>query len=343
MGKRLSGEGTVRQRSNGRWEVRLRYEDPVTGGRKRASFYGATAKEARSAMKAAVGRLSEGKPVRDASATLAEVVKGWRTKTLVASSRKETTKALYAGLLRSHVESSQIAQKPLDRFRASDVDSLIVELRGKTKVVDGVRVRALSESTIEKIIRVLRLALDGAVRDQLLASNPVDASERVEVPDSEVSHLPATEVAKVLAAAAETRYLPILTLIATTGLRKGEALALKWTDVDLDGGVLHVRGTLSRINGQLVITEPRTKKSRRRLPLRGTAAAVLREHRKTQLEERVKAANIWADTDHVFTTESGQPMDLRNVLRAITNAAKKAGVDGVNVHTLRHSAGDSLA
>ncbi len=142
----------------------------------------------------------------------------------------------------------------------------------------------------------------------------------------------------MLAAAAGTRYLPILTVIATTGLRKGEALALKWTDVDLDGGVLRVRGTLSRINGRLVITEPKTDKSRRRLPLRGTAAAVLREHRAAQLEERMKAANVWTDTGHVFTTETGQPMDPRNVLRAITTAAKKAGVVGVNVHTLRHSA-----
>lgn len=246
MAKRLSGEGTVRQRSNGRWEVRLRYEDPVTGGRKRASFYGATAKEARAAMKKAVERLHEGKPVRDASTTLAEVVRGWRTQTLVASSRKDSTKALYAGLLKSHVEASQIALKPLDRFRASDVDALIVELRGKTKLKDGAQVRALSKSTIEKVIRVLRLALDGAVRDQLLASNPVDAAESVTVPDSEVSHLPAADVAKVLAAATGTRYLSILTLIATTGLRKGEALALKWSDVDLDIGECCTCVALSR-------------------------------------------------------------------------------------------------
>lgn len=335
MAKRLSGEGTVRQRPNGRWEARLRYEDPVTGATKRASFYGATAKEARKAMNDARDRIEDGKAVRDASATLAAVLGEWRTRTLVASSRKETTKALYAGLLQSHVETSAIATKRLDRLRASDIDGLIIELRSKTKP-DGAR--QLSESSIEKIIRVLRLALDGAVRDQLIARNPVDASERVSAPSREVSHLPAADVAKVLGAAKETRYAAILTLIATTGLRKGEALALKWSDVDFEKGVLHVRGTLSRINGRLVVTEPKTEKSRRRVPLRGTALRVLQDHRKAQLAERLRASNVWTDTGHVFTTETGQPMDPRNVLRAITTASAKAGLTGVNVHTLRHSA-----
>lgn len=335
MAKRHNGEGSVRQRDNGRWEARLRYEDPISGAMKRASFYGATAKEARKAMNDARDRIEDGKAVRDASATLAAVLGEWRTTTLVASSRKETTKALHAGLLQSHVESSSIGTKRLDRLRASDIDGLIIELRAKAKP-DGTR--QLAESSIEKIVRVLRLALDGAVRDQLIARNPVEAAERVSAPSKEVSHLPAVDVAKILGAAKETRYAAILTVIATTGLRKGEALALKWPDIDLDKGVLHVRGTLSRINGRLIVTEPKTEKSRRKVPLRGTALRVLQEHRKMQLEERLKAANVWTDTGHVFTTETGAPMDPRNVLRAITTASTKAGLTGINVHTLRHSA-----
>jgi integrase len=338
MTKRHSGEGTVRQRDNGRWEARLRYEDPATGERRRASFYGRTAKEARAAMKAAVERIEAGSPVRDASATLSDVLRDWRTKTLLASSRRQTTKDLYGGLLKSRVESSSIATKRLDRIRASDIDALVIELRQKTKVVSGKTVRALSESTIEKVIRVLRLALAGAVRDQLIARNPVDAAERPSAPRTEVSHLPSADVAKVLGAARNTRYFPILALIAATGLRKGEALALRWPDIDFDKGVLHVRGTLARIDGRLVVMETKTEKSRRRIPLRGPAETLLREHRRAQLEERLRAANVWADTGHVFTTETGQPMDPRNVLRAITTAAGKVGISGVNVHTLRHSA-----
>lgn len=145
-------------------------------------------------------------------------------------------------------------------------------------------------------------------------------------------------MSKVLHAASETRYAAILTVIATTGLRKGEALALHWEDVDFEQRTIRVRRTLSRVNGALIRTEPKTEKSKRSVPLRSAAERVLREHRQAQREEKIKAANVWADTGFVFTTETGHPMDPRNVLRAITTAAKKVGLVGVNVHTLRHSA-----
>jgi integrase len=165
------------------------------------------------------------------------------------------------------------------------------------------RYARLSEATVEKIIRVLRLVLDGAMRDQLLARNPVDASERVSAPRKDAHYLPATDVLKILQSASHTRYAAILSLIATTGFRKGEALALLWNDVDLERGTLRVRKTLSRVDGNLVRTDPKTEKSKRTIPLRGTAATVLAEHRKAQLVERVRAANIWTDTGHVFTSE----------------------------------------
>ncbi|MDQ3053458.1 MAG: tyrosine-type recombinase/integrase, partial [Actinomycetota bacterium] len=70
--------------------------------------------------------------------------------------------------------------------------------------------------------------------------------------------------------------------------------------------------------------------------------AMLRAHRKTQVAERLHAGNVWTDTGHVFTSESGQPLDPRNVLRALTTAAQKAGIQGATVHTLRHSAATAM-
>jgi integrase len=114
---------------------------------------------------------------------------------------------------------------------------------------------------------VLRSALDGAVRDGLLARNPAAAVKRPGVERIEARHLDRDAVVKLLDAAKESRYHPALVLIASTGLRRGEALALKWDKVDLDGGALRVAATIARVEGKLASSEPKTARSRRLVPL----------------------------------------------------------------------------
>ena len=127
-------------------------------------------------------------------------------------------------------------------------------------------------------------------------------------------------------------------LIAATGLRRGEALGLRWADVDLGAGVLRVAGTLGRIGRRLVISEPKTDRSRRTVPLHPAVVTMLRAHRTAQKAERLRAGNQWTDSGLVFTTELGGPVDPRNLLRVLEGAAAAAGVEGAGVHTLRHSA-----
>ena len=87
-----------------------------------------------------------------------------------------------------------------------------------------------------------------------------------------------------------------------------------------------------------MFSEPKTDRSRRTVPLSPAVVAMLRKHRTEQKAERLRAGNQWQETGLVFTTEFGTPVDPRNFLRVIEDAAKAAGVDGVGVHTLRHSA-----
>jgi site-specific recombinase XerD len=98
------------------------------------------------------------------------------------------------------------------------------------------------------------------------------------------------------------------------------------------------RGTLARVDGALIITEPKTTKSRRSVPLSVTAERVLREVRTTQAADRLKAGSAWQPTGYVFTTQLGEPCDPRNVLRALKAVAKRAGLADIGLHTLRHSA-----
>jgi integrase len=296
-------------------------------------------------MKKARDWVDAGKPVKDASTTVADWLTHWRATTLAVSNRKETTRTLYTTLSRRHLDTAPFGAIPLDKLRPSDIEALVLRLRARTKPGPkdadgrpGVPVRPLSDSTIRSTYTVLRSALDGAVRDGLLARNPAAQIRRPGVEHTEARHLDGDAVTSVLRAVESSRHHAVLVLIAATGLRKGEALALAWDHVDLDAGVLRVAATISRVAGRLLTTEPKTVRSRRTVPLHPAAVAMLRKHRAGQAAERLRAANQWADSGLVFTTELGGPVDPRNLLRVIGLAAKAADVTDVGVHTLRHSA-----
>ena len=327
----------------------MSYVDAETGERQRLSFYAPTAKGAAAKMKKARERLEAGSPVKDATLTVAAWMVRWRSTTLAVSDRKAATIEQYTLLARKHIESAPIGAIGLDRLKPSDVEALILTMRTKMKPgkptgdddTEPEPVRAYADSTIRTVYTVLRLALDGAVRDGLLARNPAAVVRRPGVARQEANHLDADDVVAVLQAAQGSRNYTALALIAATGIRRGEALALRWDRVDLDAAVMRIEATLARIGGRLVSTEPKTERSRRTVPLPPGVVTMLRKHRTAQLEERLRAANQWTDTDLVFTTEFGTPVDPRNLLRTMQAAARTAGVKDAVVHSLRHSAATS--
>lgn len=328
-GRRGNREGSITKRPNGTYQGRVRYVDPHTGASKRVSVYGKTSAECRAKLKAVAERLDEGSPARDARDTVGAWMRRWRESSLAASDRKATTKHLYATLSRKHLETGDLADKRLDRLRPSDVESLVVHLRAK----------GLADSSVRSIYTVLRAGLDGAVRDGLLASNPCTKVPRPRVDRDEARVLTPREVSEVLAKARTSRYYVGVLVMAHTALRRGEVAALRWSDIDLTKRELTVAHTLARIDGELVLSKPKTKRSRRRVPITDDLVAELRATRKRQAEERLHAGSEWqGHDDMVLTTEFGTMVDPRNLLRVVEVAAKAAGYEGVGAHTLRHSA-----
>jgi integrase len=244
--RRGSSEGSKpRRRPDGRFQINLRVTDE-DGISQRFTVYGSTAKEAREKSAAISARILGGQPARDRRQTVKAYALHWIDTTLQASARKRTTKSLYAGVARTHVLSSHLGRLTVDKVRPSHIEGWVVELRCK----------GLAESTIRTAYTVLRAILDTAVRDGAIGVNPAAAIKRPKVTSKEAAHLTPAQVAELLDAARSTRYARLFEFLLHTGLRRGEALALRWTDVDLDRGMLRVRGTLARIDGALVVTEP---------------------------------------------------------------------------------------
>jgi integrase len=290
-----------------------------------------TQAEVRAKFRDARERIESGAPVKDASMTVAAWLEDWITKSLAASDRKQATKDLYATLARTHLVPT-VGTIPLGRLRPSDVEALVVTKRDA----------GLSPSTVRTIYTVLRAALDIASRDGLIRSNPATAVRRPSVERKDAPHLTAEQAQALLEAIRGDRLETLFRLMLATGLRRGEALALHWSDVDLDAGLLRVRWTLSRTSQGLQLDEPKTDKSRRTVPLPRSAIETLRAHRTRQLEEQHTAAGAWQEHGLVFTTEIGTPLEPRNVLRRFEVLANRAGLRGVTLHTLRHSAASFL-
>ena len=313
------------KRADGRYTVTVRLESP-DGTVRRMFFYGRTQAEAKAKAAEASDRVGRGEPVRDATRTVSDWLAEWRTTFLAASDRAESTKDLYAGLTRRHVEPL-IGHLPLGQVKPSDITRVLLHMEqlGRTA------------STRRNAYAALRSAFDGAVVDGLLASSPGVRVRRPKATHDEAVSLTPEEVARLLLCAADLRYARVLRLIVGTGLRRGEALALRWTDIRLDRGEAAVKGSLTRRGSGLMVSDAKTLRSRRVVSLSPAMVRLLTEQRAEQAAERLRAGNIWENSGFVFATEFGCPVDPRNLLRTTTMAAKRSGLPQIGVHTLRHT------
>ncbi len=302
--------------------------DPLSGLRKRVQVSGTTKAEVSARLREMSDRMDSGRSARDHQITFSEFAALWLESSLPASDRRPSTQWLYDNLTRGHILGSDLARISLRDLRPSTVERFVMQLRGK----------GLASSSVRQIYTIGRAIGDAAVRDGLLWQNPFAAVRRPRIEPREAAFLTPEQVRQLLEAAEESRYHPFLAFLVHTGLRRGEALALMWRDIDLDARTLRVRATLTRVRGELTLSEPKTARSRRTVPLSEPAVAILQRVReRTALEQR-QALGLWVETGFVFVTDVGEPIDPRNALRALEVARRKTKLKEANLHTLRHSA-----
>lgn len=197
-------------------------------------------------------------------------------------------------------------------------------------------------ASVLKVHQILSMCLNKAVEKHLISWNFAKATE---LPrngnDDEVRAMTEEEMQKFLGEIKKLKEVwkvLFLTLLGT-GLRAGEALALKWSNVDLRGRNVRVTETLVRLAGKgFLFKEPKTKKSKRVVPLPDEVAAALRLHRIHQARQRLKAGDAYHNQDLVFCTSNGGPFEPRNLIRAFHSVRDKAKLrEEITVHSLRHT------
>jgi integrase len=202
--------------------------------------------------------------------------------------------------------------------------------------------KGLSIKTVRHVHGLVHIALKTAVKWGLLKTNPADACDLPPVPQHESECMDQDGTTRFMMAAEGNWLRDVFGLAFSTGARRGELLALTWTDVDLDGGVLTIRKSLEQTKHGLRIKEPKGRKIRR-LNLPETAVQLLRELKAHQQEaRRMFGFDYRSDLDLIFCHPDGNYIRPDVVTKAARRIAKKAGLAGVSLHTIRHSHGSQL-
>ncbi|GAA5611579.1 site-specific integrase [Streptomyces platensis] len=316
-----NGAGSIWQRKDGRYEARVYVPQP-DGTRKRKTVYGATWEECDTKRQELVRRDRQGIPTPTRSAKLSEWLPYWLEQ-YVEPRRKLSTFDKYESHVRLYLVPL-LGTKRLESLSVADVRRFITRVQN-----------AQTAATAKEAHRVLRTALTAAVREELITRNVASLVEPPRVKQREIHPWTLDETLAFLEAARRDPLYAAFVLAVAMGLRRGELVGLRWSDVDLDNRVLHVRQQTQRRRGTLYDDDPKSRRSRV-VPMPALCIAPLRWHRLRQREAFAQSGFAWSETGYVFATRNGRPVEPRNVYRSFTRVAAGADLRVVRLHDARH-------
>jgi len=326
--RRGKGEGAVYFDETKQLWVGAFQLPPDESGRRRRKYVRAKRKQdALAKLDQAKRDAAAGQPLPDQRRITAEYLRWWCAEVLPGTV-KESTARDYVWLIETYIIPA-IGRHPLAQLSPEHVHSM---LRAMEK-------RGLSPRTRRLTRSILRRTLTTAERFGYVQRNVASLTEPPKIGSTRLDDaLTAEEARAVLDAAAGDRFAALAAIVLALGLRKGEALALRWEDVDVDEGTITIRGTLkSRKGGGWYVDTPKTSRSERVLPLIDSVREALIERRAIQADERSAAGDGWQDHGFVFTTRNGTPVNEWNAYRWWQRLTVQAGLGRRRFHAARHT------
>ena len=326
--KRANGEGSIRKRKDGRWEGRYTAgHDPVTGKTIYKNVLGRTQAEVKEKLKRAIEDSAKLDMSKVGQYTVGQWMDVWfenYAKIKVRPSSHQT----YRGYIENHIKPN-IGSIPLNKLTSLELQKFYKKLLGNGRVErieSKKQPKGLSAKTVRNINQIISSALNLAIEQKLILANPANACALPKLEHREMKTLPVEQLTSFLREAKESGVFEMYYIELATGLRRGELLGLKWSDIDLEHGNLRVQRQIVRIDGEIVEAPLKTKNAYRTLPLSTDAVDVLKEQKK-------KCGN----SQYVFPSPTGGPISPDSVLHMLHRVLKRVGLPKVRFHDLRHT------
>lgn len=320
--KRGNGDGTkITRHTSGKWWQRVTLPDGT-----RKAFYGKTQKEVTDKRNAYLANYHAGRISVDASQPTGKYLEDW-LKSL--RNVKERTREDYERQVSLAIP--YIGKTRLDTLKPAHVQACYDELEG----------RGLSPVSVSKVHRVLRIAFRRAVKLGYILRAPTELATPSRIEKVERPTFSPEQARAFLESVGSDRLYALWVVFIMQGLRVGEALGLRWGDIDFDAQQMHIRHTVQRLRTGITPGTPKTARSRRDLDLAPITLAALRAHRTRQLQERLQAGPDWRGAgtweDLVFTTPDGAPIQPSTPSSMLHRRLAQAGLPQMRAHDLRHT------
>lgn len=354
--KRPNGDGSIYQRaSDGYWVGSMVLPDG-----KRKPIYGKSRDDVRDKLGDLQAKVRAGLPIKAGrESTLGTYMEQWLTVTLpqrvAAGDMAESTLVSYDYQARRHI-IPVLGRKGLTKLSPADVrqwqTAKLAEPSGR-KPAKGQPHKTISGTTVRYLHAILRACLADAMRDELVVRNVAELVVAPKKSTQEIVPLTEDEARALLSHALVHKWRVMWLVILALGLRRGEALAMRWSHLDLEAGTLRAGPVLQRVMsrtvdpelgrrvGRILVSAGKTQASQAVLPLPTIVIEALKIWKVEQKKARL-AAPVWEDADLVMTTGLGTTIEPRNVNREWDKLCKAAEVRHCRVHDLRHTAGTFL-
>jgi len=339
--RRARGEGSLRKRSDGRWEGRYTVgRDEETGKLRYKNVLARTQAECKAKLREAVRSVQQGsipaetKTARESTVeavqpapklTTGEWLQTW-FELYSKPNLRETTQEQYTNFIEKHLVP-EIGDIPLEKLTSLRLQKLYQDLRTNGRVVQNKEMSGLSPKTVRNIHMVLHSALEQAVKEGLIQKNPTDGCNPPKLERKEMNVIQPEQVGAYLQAAANHNVLPMFYLELTSGLRRGELLALLWTDLNLEKNSISVSKSVRGSKGELKVSAPKTRYSIRTVVIPQQAVDLL-----------VQEHELHPDNPYMFPSPvTGTMYHPDTAARIHHKLLKDAGIEHVRFHDLRHT------